>query len=315
MNNFSYNKLLEENFKEIIINNKRLKKIFDYGIRYDTNILLSSIYGMPLDLLVYEIIKEKYKIKKIIKKECIWDKTVIYNENLYFFEIDLMNPSIPKDYTFLTKFILNILKSKNILSRKHLIIIKHINLLREYFSILKILLENFSDNAYFICTTHNISSIEDPIKSRFINYRIPLFTNKEIQEIFKKYFKSDLNKYLIEDNNRNLIFAIFIAEIEKKEPKLITKEFCTLNFPPLYNFIKNFNKKTYNLDTIRNFSYNCFQYNVKLSDILSDILKIMSLKNKKDVIKTTANIEHTLILTNKGRELIYIETLLCKILL
>ncbi len=315
MNDISYYNLVKKNFKDIIYDIEEYLRIFKFIKNYDNNILLYSVYGFPLDFFIDEILKEKFKLNNLIKTEVIWEKSVTYLENQYFFEIDLMNPSIPKDFSFLTKFIIHILKNKTISANKHLIIIKHIDILREYFSIFKILLESYSDNAYFICTTYSISGIEDPIISRFTAFRIRLFKNLEIQNIFKKYFDKPLNKFIIDNQSRNLIFALFIADIESKEPHIITKEFCTFNFPPLYDFIKNFNKKKYNLESIRNFSYNCFQYNITLKDIILDVLKIPNLKKKIDIINYGTDLQHKLITTNKGREPIYIETLLCYILL
>ncbi len=315
MTSDSYYNLLENNFKNIIINNEKLYKIYNFISHSKNNILLYSVYGFPIELYLNEILKNKFNISKLGLSECIWEKNVYYNQNQYYFEIDLMNPLIPKDYSFLTKFILYILKSKNLTNSKHLIVIKHIDILREHFSVLKILLESFSDNAYFICTSYNISSIEKAIISRFTNFRIPLFSNNDIQYIFKNYLNKSLNNYLINDKSRNLIFCIFIADIEVKEPHLINKEFCTLNFPPLYSFIKDFNKKSYNLEKIRNFSYSCFQYNIKLKDLALDIIKVLPNKNKIDIINIATELEYKLIQTNKGREPIYIETLLSYVLL
>ena len=61
--------------------------------------------------------------------------------------------------------------------------------------------------------------------------------------IFNNYLNKKLNNFLLKSNCRNLIFAAFISDIEDKEPELITEEFCNLKFPPLYNFIRTFNKK------------------------------------------------------------------------
>ena len=314
-NKSSYWNILKKNFKNIIINDVELFKKYKFLINYEFNSLLYSVYGFPLDIFIDEIIKKKYNLTSIKKIEYTWEKTVVYNENPYFFEIDLMNPSMPKDFSFLTNFILHILKNKNITDQKHLIIIKHINILKNNYSKLKILFESFSNNAFFICTTFSISSIENTIISRFACFRFPLFTNLEIQKIFTNYLNIKLHKLLINNNCRNLIFSILIATIEEKENHLITYEFCNFNYPPLYLFIKNFNKKKYNLENIRAFSYNCFQYNIKLKDILSDIIKIIQNKNKNDIIKNASILEHKLILTNKAREPLYIEALLCYVLL
>ena len=157
MTSYSYYNLLENNFKNIIINNEKLYKIYNFISHSKNNILLYSVYGFPIELYLNEILKNKFNISKLGLTECIWEKNVYYNQNQYYFEIDLMNPLIPKDYSFLTKFILYILKSKNLTNSKHLIVIKHIDILREHFSVLKILLESFSDNAYFICTSYIVN--------------------------------------------------------------------------------------------------------------------------------------------------------------
>ena len=134
MNDISYYNLVKKNFKDIIYDIEEYLRIFKFIKNYDNNILLYSVYGFPLDFFIDEILKEKFKLNNLIKTEVIWEKSVTYLENQYFFEIDLMNPSIPKDFSFLTKFIIHILKNKTISANKHLIIIKHIDILREYFS-------------------------------------------------------------------------------------------------------------------------------------------------------------------------------------
>ena len=305
---------IENNFYKIIESNNELFKIFNFIKNYNYNILLYSANGFPIDFFINELIKKKFNICTIIKNETTWEKNIYYYENKHFFEIDLMNPNFSKNFELLTNFIAYLIKIRNIYNEKHLIIIKHINLLKEEFSVFKILLEKYSSNVYFICTTYKISSIEDAIKSRFTSFRIPLFKTNEINVFFNNYLNKNLNKYLIKYNCRNLIFALFIAEIENKEPHLITEEFCNLKYPPMYNFIKTFNKKKYNLENIRKIAYNCFQYNITITDILHDYLYITKKKNC-DIIEKAANLEHNLNLTNKGREPIYIEAFICYILL
>ena len=309
----SYWSILKYNFKDIINKYDYYTKIYDFINKNDNNILLYGIHGFPTDLFIEEIIKLKFNITTIYRTECVWNKNIIYNENQNFFEIDLINPNMPKDFSFLSELILHIIKSKSIINKKHFIIIKHIDILYEQFFTFRILLEKFTENAYFLCTTHKISKIETPIKSRFTCIRIPLFEHNDILNIFDKYLNIKLNKYLIEKKTRDIIKAIFIAEVERNEPNLITYEFCNYNFPPLYNFFTSYNNKNNNLEDIRHFSYKCCQFNIKISDLTIDILK--HVKNKKELIKIASDIEHTLILTNKGREPIYIESLLCQILL
>ena len=222
---------LENNFYNIIESNNELIKIFNFIKYFNNNILLYSNNGFPLDLFINELIKKKFNISSIYKKESIWDKNITYYENKYFFEINLIDPNSCKNYELLTNFIGYLVKIKNIYNEKHLVIIKHIDFFNEQFSILKILLEKYSSNVYFICTTFKISNIENAIISRFTYFRIPQFKTHEIELIFNKILNKKFNKILSKSNCRNLIFAIFISEIEDKEPHLITEEFCNLKSP------------------------------------------------------------------------------------
>ena len=90
----------------------------------DHNILLFSYVGFPIDLFIDEIIKLRFSIINLNKKELIWNKNIIYYENQYFLEIDLNNPNMPNDYTFLTDMILFIIKNRPMINNKHLILIK-----------------------------------------------------------------------------------------------------------------------------------------------------------------------------------------------
>ena len=107
----------------------------------------------------------RFNIKQIYRKELLWNKTIIYNENQYFLEIDLDNPSMPRKLNNLNDMLLFIIKTKTINNEKHLIIIKNIDKLNENFFAFRIILEKYYNNCYFICFTNRISKIENPIKS------------------------------------------------------------------------------------------------------------------------------------------------------
>lgn len=306
----------KDHFIDIIRSNEYYYKIFNFLKDYKNNSLLYGSHGFPTDLFIDEVIKHKFEISSVYKKECIWNKDIIYFWNQHFLEIDLMHPSMPKDLSNLSKFILSIIKNKNINDEKHFIIIKHIDhLSHDDFSSFRIILERFSNNVYFLCTTHKLDKIDVPVKSRFALFRMPQITHSEVLSIFKNCFNLPLNQYLIEQKTRDIIKAIFIAQVESSNPELITKEFCTMNFPPLFEFYKNFNKKKNSLDDIRQFSYKCFQYNVAIPDLLCDLLKLLPPRQKQNAIKIAAELDHYLNTANKGREPIYIESFLCQVLL
>jgi hypothetical protein len=220
-----------------------------------------------------------------------------------------MHPTVEKNAIELSKFLTEIIKNRNINSadgHKHLIIIKHIDLLSpEYFISYRIILERFSNNAYFLCTAHNIAKVDAPIKSRFSLMRIPLFTNEEVAHIFKNYLHIDFEN---DQRVRNIMQAIFFLSTGN--------DTVLLNFPPIAELIK-MKKSDIKLHHIRQMSYKCFQHNVSIPELLTDILKLLPKNTKNNrrmhIIKAAADLEHKLHLTKQGREPIYIEAFLCEV--
>ena len=299
----------KNNFKNIINDIPEFNIILEKYANYDYNLVLYSYIGYPIELLIDELVKIKFNIQILNKKELIWNKNVPYYENQYFFEIDLNNPNISNDYSFITEMILFIIKNKPVTGNKHLIILKNIDKLGEYAFAFRIILEKFYNNVYFICTTHKISKIESPIKSRFSLIRLRLFKYDEINYIFNNYLNSEQIVY----NNRNIIFCIFLSQVKINEPQLITSDFCEFNYP----LVKTFFDTKYDLNDIRQLSYKLSQYNLSIMDITNDFIKIYKNNDKKliELINIAANIDYILTISNKGREPIYIENLLCQILI
>jgi hypothetical protein len=335
---------LEEVFPDIIDNNKKYKLILDNILLSSNNKLLYTPIGFPIDIYLNRLLIRIFDIKgRFNKTEHIWEKSIIYIENQYYIEIDLHNPENIKNIEKITSYLLHIITSKNVKMKKHYIVIKHIDLLSELFYDFRIILEKYSHNVVFICTTHYITKVEKPIKSRFSTFRIPLFTFEEIQDIFSNYLNISMNDYLLETKTRNLVKAMFISEIERhpSSGEILTKDFIEFNFPPFVEFIKSYNKNKNNLDDIRGLSYKCCQYNVSISQIIQDFIKLVdfgtyylnircshiqqyphnifdyTMKNelKCEIIKIGMDIDYLLSQTNKCKEPLYIENLLCQLLL
>jgi hypothetical protein len=335
---------LEEVFPDIINTNKRYKLILDNILLSSNNKLLYTPIGFPIDIYLNTLLIKIFDIKAPFNKtEHTWDKSIIYIENQYYIDIDLMNPENIKNIEKITSYLLHIIGSKNVKMKKHYIVIKHIDLLSELFCDFRIILEKYSHNVVFICTTHYITKLETPIKSRFSTFRVPLFTLEEIQDIFSNHLNISMNDYLLETKTRNLVKAIFISDIERhpSSGEILTKDFVEFNFPPFVEFIKNYNKNKNNLDDIRGLSYKCCQYNVSILQIIQDFIKLVdygtyylnircshiqqyphhifddTMKNdlKNEIIKIGMDIDYLLSQTNKCKEPLYIENLLCQLLL
>lgn len=329
----------ENIFEPIITENYEYNILLNRILLSQNNTLLYSPIGFPLDLFVDLILKKKFNIQtKIYRIEHIWDKHLIYNENSRFLELDIMNPENSKNIDKITAFILHIIKHKNIGSDKHCIVIKNIDLLSKIFYDFRILLERYSNNITFICTTHYKSKIEMPIISRFNSFRIPLFTFDEIQNIFSKYLNISINDDFAITKPRDIIKALFISEIEcyPNSEDILTDDFIKYNYPPFVDFIKTFNKNKNNMEEIRNISCKCCLYNISISNIIDDFINLVDLgdfyikikyskiSNKKieelkkyekiNIINIGMQIDYILSQTNKMREPIHIEMLLYKLL-
>jgi hypothetical protein len=335
---------LDEMFPNIIDDNKKYKLILDNILLSSNNKLLYTPIGFPINIFLNRLLIIIFNIKSPFNKtEHIWEKSIIYIENQYYIEIDLMNPENIKNIEKITSFLLHIITSKNVKMKKHYIVIKHIDLLSALFCDFRIILEKYSHNVVFICTTHFITKLETPIKSRFSTFRIPLFTFDEIQNIFNNYLNISMNDYLLEIKTRDIIKSLFISEIERhpSSSEILTKEFVEFNFPPFVEFIKNYNKNRNNLYDIRSLSYKCCQYNLSILQIIQDFIKLVDYgtyylnircsypydidnvnnidiikKNLKiEIIKIGLDIDYLLSQTNKCKEPLYIENLLCQLLI
>lgn len=331
---------LDEAFLSIIESREEYNVIFKSILISLNNNLLYSPIGFPIDLMVEIILKKRFNIKtKFYRTKHVWDKTLIYNENQYFIELDMMNPENHKNMEKITSFLLHIITSKNIDMNKHVIIIKNIDLLSKLFYEFRILLEKYSNNILFICTTHYISKIEAPIRSRFSTFRIPLFTHEDVRDIFANHIHIPINDKLVSIKTRNIVKAIFISEIEGhvEGSAILTPEFINYNYPPFADFIKTYNKKNNNIADLRELSYKCCQYNISISDITHDFIKLVDYEDyylnikyskipikkyeiyknelKTEILKTGTHIDYLLSQTNKCKEPIYIEQLICKLLL
>lgn len=336
MINNTWNKF--QNIFPIMIENNEKYNIILKNIQLSpNNILLYCSKGFPIDLFIECILMKFFNKKAFYRSQHIWNKSIHYYENQDFIEIDLMNPENSKYIEKISEFLLHIVNTRHINNSKHYVVLKHIDLLSRHFYEFRILLERFLDNIIFLSCTHKLAKIELPIKSRYSSFRIPLFTHKEINDIFVNYLDMSLNDNYAITESRDIIKAIFISEIEcqPNSEELLTDNFIIFNYPPIVDFIKNFNKK--NVDEIRNLSYKCCQYNISVLSITLDFVKLIDYNDeylsikygkiakknyatyktilKQEVIRIGSEIDYLLSQTNKCKEPIYIESLLCKFLL
>jgi hypothetical protein len=157
-----------------------------------------------------------------------------------------------------------------------------------------VLLERFSQNAFFICTTHQYQMIEKPLISRMQCYRIPLPTIQQINNVLQ-IVKPGFNQ---EINIRNLAFILFHLD---NLPETV------LQYPPLIDTLQNSLTPT----EIRLLAYKVFQYKISLSELITDCMFFI----KDDIqkikwIEETSKIELCSKNTDPNKICFYIELIL-----
>lgn len=270
------------------------------------NVLLYGCDGFPLTSLWDVAIKSKYGDYK--RKTCTWEKQWIYSETPYFFEIDFLNPGQPKDIESLADFFKDILRHPCIHATRHIFVLKHIDVLcaRGYVYMMRVILERFSKNAWFICTTYQISAIEKPIRSRFRLVRVPLFTPGQMQTLFDQA-NIPLHPECVKHAVSNINVATFLSIVDEKLLPYPVEDFCMLHAPFIQDIMKIASPS---ISQIRAVTQKLSVHGFTISQIAQDLLHYIHAKDKHDFVHKAANIEHMYACTEKYRKPLYIELLI-----
>jgi len=261
------------------------------------NILLSSRKGFPLDLLWGEALKRIYNLSSIpyASNHEKYEDTIPYQQCQYYFELDFEHPDIPKDISKVVDLIKIVSLSSPIFSNRHLWILKNIECLRHSYGLgpFRILLERFSANALFICTTTQPSHLDRSLQSRFTHLRIPLLKESHLKNIL---LKLNVSQELVSKlDTRN----IFLAMCYCCSSEFI--EYSNLNYPKVTSIT------TWTVDAVRTLAHQYSINGLTLADACHDIIQMKIKKNKMDVIEWLAKLEAKCAEGNRIREMWFIE--------
>lgn len=298
---YKYWNLFYQNFDKILpilpYHKYTSESIFFGNFNTIPNSLLYGPKGFPFETLVEYAISKLFSCDFPIQKRYpIWNETLPYIETNYYFCIDTEHPEFPKDIQSLTDFIKHIVQTKCIYLDRHIIVLKNIDTIanKNTCFIFRVLLERFSQNAFFICTTHHYQMIEKPLLSRMQAYRIPLPTISQINTIIQ-LIKPDFNNTI---TNRNLAFTLFHLDNLPKQ---------VLQYPPLTETLN----KSLTPTEIRQLSYKLFQYKITLSELISDCMLFIQEDNQKiKWIEQTSTIELCAKNTDPNKICFFIELIL-----
>lgn len=273
-----------------------------------TNILLYGPKGFPMNIIWESLFPRSNK------RQIVWNNQVTYLETQHFFEVDVSFPHNPKDIDTLAGFIKELIQHPCVFNTRHVIVIDNIDYICSLHNgkqsyAFRVLLERFSQNAVFICTTCNRAHLEQPLLSRFIGFRVPLATTSEIQSIFKS-LGIPFHPMIIEYCCRDLYFAIYIAWLSLHAPAKIKHDMFKYKVYDMHSLVVAANKKPSYVD-IRELTSTVSVHNASIRDITLDMIQdIKCEKKKRELIMCAAKIDHMCATTESFRKPLYIELLL-----
>ena len=249
--------------KEIIDKLKNIthiQNIFFYGVKG------SGKYSIIKYFLKYLLkIENDTLFKKIIPVSTTKDLVIYQNNYYYYINIQLLSDSKVEHYLF-NNFILNIIKSKNILEKQHIFFFD--NLDKNNYDIVhyfKIFCSKYNQNCKFIISSVDYNVLEkSKIESFFIKVRIPQIKTSILEKILndfsKKFSNKKLNKQtskkIIEYSQHNLSKSITLLQLKTNNVYEFNQYISrtTKYFDKLFKLIKS-KQKIQNIESFREFLY------------------------------------------------------------
>lgn len=315
-----------------LIDNNRLTNLTDYNIPH---INLYGPEGSMKKFYAYYIINKlnNYNINThefntqeqsiLVKNNNINFKLINHK---YFKEINLYH-KLNNERNILKFYIMPILQTKNILTKKHIFIINDFDKLKyNSYMLLRRVMEIYSKDVLFIFISTNLSKIPDSIKSRCINIRCSLLDNKRIIKIVQKLTtnynieKKDITKII--KNNEGDIYKILLNLeniVNMDIDNLENNNYQDILYNEILNYLNIIRKEKNALKIIqknREFIFKLINFNFNNQIILENFLKIIIKKFYKylpldDIVQLTAKTDHDIL--SSSREVYYYEIYLLKI--
>lgn len=322
-------KYIPLNFEECILHNYTITYL--KNIKYLYNIIFFGYEGKKIliKLLLYNLFNKKIIIKT---QDFIHsNKTIKFNYSDYHIEIDIK--LISKQEKLLLKLIKEYISTLSIIDIPYkIVILYNFDLLDKKFQFqFRTLIEKSYLTTKFILHSKNYSGIISPLKSRFLNMRIPSTEDVEITKFIKLIAKDNnlkISKSIIEkiiSHSKNFMNIISIRKILY----IMYIKIQSSNFKIRYQI--NFDSELFNLkkelysnkEIIKKFeSLNLlildlleknYSYKIIIKYILDNIIddKEISNKIKFEIIKETTQLEN---MCNVSRIIINLEYFLTMIL-
>ena len=282
------------------------------------NILVHGINNSGKTLLIKTVLNDLFNINKYTNKEYLTDNIIYEKSDLhYYFDLKLVNNNLK-----FIDFIKDIVKSYNYYTNKYNYIIldnfEYLSNLNQ--DRLRVIFEKSLNTTKIIIITSKLNKINQPLLSRFINFKIP---NHNITDKYI-YFKNLLNKnyYVISDE---ILFEIlkkhsdlnynFINILSYLKNNIINGDIydeINLKYMNIINSKKDLTKKITDMKQLIYLSRSLIDINTFYRRFLTYLLDLNILNEKKSKLVKVFT-ENNILVDNSFKDLLYLEGLLVEI--
>ena len=311
---------------------RRIGEVLSHGIQDSPNILLYGAKGFPHSVLWDAVARNEFG--NFTRRPCVFRAQTTgnqewhYQETPYFFDIDLQNPSQPKDLQTLSDFLTSILRHPCMHTSRHIFLLRNIDavMTKDGSPMFRVLLERFSKNAWFICTTYKVASVECPIRSRFLAMRVPLMTPEEVCHVLVAAGKDstllpELHECIRAAAVRDIRYALYLAEYETIYKSMTPDASLPHTLEVMANYKAPFLHTSFNTHRVKDATFQEIRALAQkltvngytLADVVRDVLSnnhIASEAAAHEFVRTAAELEHKFACTDGYRKSLYLEYLL-----
>ena len=282
------------------------------------NILIHGLNNSGKTLLIKTVLNDLFNIKKYTNKENLTDN-IIYerSEFHYYFDLKLVNNNIK-----FIEFIKEVVKSYNHYTKKYNYIIldnfetlSNLNQDR-----LRVIFEKSLNTTKIIIITSKLNKVNEPLQSRFINFRIP---NHNLIDKYL-YFKNLLNKnyYVISDDilldilkkhsDLNYNFINILSYLKNGIINGDIYDEINYKYMNIINSKKDLTKKIADMKQLIYLSRSLIDINTFYRRFLSYLLDLNILNHKKSKLVKVFS-ENNILVDKSFKDLLYLEGLLVEI--
>lgn len=294
-------------------------KLYDFiSNKNHPNILIHGVNDSGKTLLIKTIMNDLFNINKYTNKEQLTENIIYERSYLhYYFDLKIVNNN--KNFIY---FIKEIVKSYNHYTNNYNYIIldnfEYLSSLNQ--DKLRVIFEKSLNTTKIILITSKLNKINNPLLSRFINFRIP--SHNLIDKYI--YFKNLLNKnyYVISDDilfeilkkhsDLNYNFINIISYLKNNKINGDIYDEINLKYMNIINSKKDLTKKITDIKQLIYLSRSLININIFYKRLLTHLLDL-NISNDKKIKLVKVFTENNILVDNSFKDLLYLEGLLVEI--